>query len=36
MARWLFAGENQCQDNDLVAPRGASVCAGFDAKFVEA
>jgi phosphatidylserine/phosphatidylglycerophosphate/cardiolipin synthase-like enzyme len=31
-ANFSRSGETR-QDNDLVALRGASVCAGFDAKF---
>jgi hypothetical protein len=33
----IFSGSGETrQDNDLVALRGASVCAGFDAKFERA
>ena len=31
-ANFSHSGETR-QDNDLVALRGAAVCAGFDAKF---
>jgi phosphatidylserine/phosphatidylglycerophosphate/cardiolipin synthase-like enzyme len=34
-ANFSRSGETR-QDNDLVALRGASVCAGFDAKFERA
>ena len=34
-ANFSRLGETR-QDNDLVALRGASVCAGFDAKFERA
>jgi phosphatidylserine/phosphatidylglycerophosphate/cardiolipin synthase-like enzyme len=34
-ANFSRSGETR-EDNDLVAPRGASVCAGFDAKFERA